>query len=91
MNVWNSKLVRASQPATVTASGASKMLLGDSGGGLPTTIETSWDGGVTWQAVVFAAQGAGLLVHITNPTSATPVLLGPQVRFDADVYVMQED
>lgn len=88
MNAWNSREVKAGRPQRVTAGGASKMLVGKvSGGSLPTVIETSWDGGTTWQVVTFAAQGANLLAWYPASNS----LLGSLIRFDADCWVMQED
>ena len=93
MNAWVPKLIKAGQAVRITAGGAGKLAIGNAGT-LPTTVETSWDGGQNWHEVttLFGALIADELLTLAVPIAGDPApLLGSQIRCDQDFYLMQED
>ena len=97
MNAWNPKTIKLGQPFRVTAGGAKYMKIRIDGGSGTYVLETSADGGTTWEAHpdLGAMATPGHHHHAVDTTTSAPYLLSGLARVTgaagAVVYIMQED
>jgi len=97
MNAYNPKLVTPGQQFGVTASGARYLKIRIQGGSGTYALESSADGGTTWEAhpdLGTMAINTGH-THAVDSTSTAPYLLNTCCRVTgaagASIYIMQED
>lgn len=101
MNAWNSKQRRAdpTEPEcfAITASGARYMKIRVKSGAGTYALQTSVDGGATWQVHpdLGAMASPSDNTHAVDTTTGAPYLLGNLGRIvgaaSSEVYVLQED
>lgn len=96
-NAWNPKTIKLGVPFRVTAGGAKYMKIRIDGGSGTYALETSADGGTTWEAhpdLGVMAINAGH-AHSVDTTTSAPYLLSGLARITgaagATIYVVQED